>query len=158
MLQNSLITLILGGLPLIEARYSLVIGSQLLEVLLPVAVTAAFIGNILAIFALNTLLYKFFPKKENFFKRLITKLINMIKHKQAHKINGLAFFTLILFVAIPLPISGSYSGTVIGYLAGLSYKENILANIIGTALSITIMILTLGSLDISSKFFVKLFS
>ena len=40
-----------------------------------------------------------------------------------------------LFVAIPLPGSGSYSGAIGGYLLGLSYRSFILANALGVFLA-----------------------
>lgn len=158
MIQNTLLTILLGGLPLIEARYALVISSQILDLNIILAVTLAYIGNAAAIFALATILYKLFPKKENFVQRFLNKIIEIVRRKRADKINNLAFISLLMFIAVPLPVSGSYSGILIGYLAGLSYRQTLLASLIGTAISIAIILLTLESIDISSKFFVKFFN
>ena len=49
-----------------------------------------------------------------------------------------------LFIAVPLPGSGSYSGAVGAYLLGMSYRKFIFANVIGVFLAgIAVTIITL---------------
>ena len=49
-----------------------------------------------------------------------------------------------LFIAVPLPGSGSYSGALGSYLLGLSYKRYLMANVIGVFLAgVAVTIITL---------------
>lgn len=56
-----------------------------------------------------------------------------------------------LFVAIPLPGSGSYTGALAAYLLGLSYKRFAIANLIGVLIAGTIVIaVSLGVLSFAN--------
>ena len=58
-------------------------------------------------------------------------------------------FGVSLFIAIPLPGSGSYTGAVAAYILGIGYKKFILANLIGVIIAGTIVTLTsLGILNL----------
>ncbi|PIZ77165.1 hypothetical protein COY06_00905, partial [Candidatus Peregrinibacteria bacterium CG_4_10_14_0_2_um_filter_41_8] len=95
------------------------------------------------------------------FHNKINKLIEMIKTRHQKRIESFALISLILFIAVPLPFSGSYSGIIIGYLIGLPREKTLLAAAIGTIFSLTIVFFTIESVDVSSQFllnFLKEFS
>ncbi|MFH1830463.1 MAG: small multi-drug export protein, partial [Pseudomonadota bacterium] len=54
-----------------------------------------------------------------------------------------------LFVAIPLPGSGSYTGSVGAYMLGMSYRRFILANTLGVIIAgIAVTAITLTGLEL----------
>lgn len=64
-------------------------------------------------------------------------------------VDRFGFWGISLFIAIPLPGSGSYTGALVAYLLGLSYKRFIIANAVGVTIAgilVTIITLTGKSL------------
>lgn len=60
-------------------------------------------------------------------------------------------FGVSLFIGLPLPGSGSYTGALGAYLLGLGYKKFVIANIIGVVIAgIIVTILTLAGIRISN--------
>ena len=60
------------------------------------------------------------------------------------------FLALAAYVAIPLPLTGVWTGSLIAYLLGLDRKKSILAIIMGNIVASTIVLLTsLGLLHIA---------
>jgi len=56
---------------------------------------------------------------------------------------------LMIFIAVPLPGSGSYSGALAAHLIGLSFKKFIVANTLGVIIAgIIVTLLSLGILNI----------
>ncbi|MGC8816993.1 MAG: COG2426 family protein [Candidatus Hadarchaeum sp.] len=80
--------------------------------------------------------------------KLIDKLFR-ISVKRAKKYQSLSLIGLALFVGIPFPGTGAYSGALIAYIAGFDRKISSLAIAIGVCLASVIMLLaTLGILYI----------
>jgi len=58
-----------------------------------------------------------------------------------------------LFIGIPLPGSGSYSGALAAYVLGLSYKKFIIANLLGVLIAgIAVLIVSLTGSSLFSIF------
>lgn len=75
------------------------------------------------------------------FKNISEKLINHFKkkadsvNKNNAKSNWLKIFLVMSFVAIPLPLTGVYTGTVIAVLMGLNFYECLLACVSGNLIA-----------------------
>ncbi len=67
--------------------------------------------------------------------RLWNKFVVRAQRKVHPYIERWGTIGVALFIAVPLPGSGSYSGALGAYLLGVSYKRFILANIIGVTLA-----------------------
>ena len=98
--------------------------------------------GILLIFTLDWLISIF--SRINIFKKLLNKFIdrsgNKFEKYQRFKSNG-----LILFVGIPLPGTGAWTGALVSYIIGLNKGLSILSIILGVILSgiiVTILSLT----------------
>ena len=62
---------------------------------------------------------------------------------------------LIIFIGIPLPGSGVYSGALAGYIMGISFKKFMIANIFGVLIAaILVTIVTLTGSE-AFQFFIK---
>lgn len=139
-----------------------------LRVGLPLAITYAIEKNIsvsfifLIIVALNILLIFFifffldyinsYLMKIPFYKRNFEKFLEKFRKKVdkfEKKYESLGFLALILFVAVPLPGTGAYSGCLVSWLLGLERKKSIFAISIGIIIAGLIILLgTLGFLNL----------
>ena len=126
-------------LPLIELRGGLIIAS-LLKVPLVQANIICIIGNIIPIPFILLFIKKIFEfmKKHNILKNLVYKL----EDRDAKKSSGVEkgeFIFLLLFVGIPLPGTGAWTGSLIASLLEFDIKKASLAILIGIIIAAIIM-------------------
>lgn len=90
------------------------------------------VSNILVIF----LIYLFLEKLHKVFlrwelySRLFHKFIDRLRKKQdkfEKKFNEVGYLALAIFVAVPLPGTGAWTGTFLAWLIGLEKKKSIVA-------------------------------
>lgn len=111
--------------------------------------------NILMIFVIFYLLdlaYKVLRNIE-FFKKIVGKFLKRFQKKVdkfERKYETLGFFALVLFVAVPLPGTGAWSGCLISWLLGLDRKKSILA--IASGVFIAGMFILFGTLGFINFF------
>ena len=87
--------------------------------------------------------------KVGFFNSVSNKLIEKAE-KRSKKMNAGTFWALFIFVAIPLPGTGAWTGALIASLMGIRFKKSMLAITIGVLVAGVIM--SLGSYGIVSAF------
>ena len=126
-------------LPLIELRGGLIIAS-LLKVPLVQANIICIIGNIIPIPFILLFIKKIFEfmKKHNIMKKLEYKLEDRAAKKSSGVEKG-EFIFLLLFVGIPLPGTGAWTGSLIASLLEFDIKKASLAILIGIILAAIIM-------------------
>ena len=124
-------------LPLIELRGGLIIAS-LLKVPLVQANIICIIGNIIPIPFILLFIKKIFEfmKKHNIMKKLVYKLEDRAAKKSSGVEKGEFIF---LFVGIPLPGNGAWTGSLIASLLEFDIKKASLAILIGIILAAIIM-------------------
>ncbi|MEM4605652.1 MAG: small multi-drug export protein [Candidatus Pacearchaeota archaeon] len=112
--------------------------------------------NILVIF----ILFFFFDflhqrlLKISFYKNLFNKYVEKTRKKQEKfekKFHQIGYFALVIFVAIPLPGTGAWTGTFLAWLFGLERKKSILTISLGVLIA-GIIVLT-ASYGILSLFY-----
>jgi uncharacterized membrane protein len=54
---------------------------------------------------------------------LFNKYLDNLRKRGQPKVEKYGFWGLILFVAIPLPITGAYTGTILAWLLGMDWKK-----------------------------------
>lgn len=134
-----LVTFIVSLMPLLECRGGIIVG-RLLG--LPLATTLIFsvLGNILPIPFILLFIKKIFAylKPTKLFGKIICKLEDRALKKSEALKKG-EFVGLLLFVGIPLPGTGAWTGALISALFGIRIKKASLAILIGIAMATTIM-------------------
>ncbi|UCD20748.1 MAG: small multi-drug export protein [archaeon] len=70
------------------------------------------------------------------------------KKKITKKVEKYGFMALVLFVAVPLPVTGAWTGSLVAWILGLNEKKSILAISIG--ITIAAVIVTLASIGVFS--------
>jgi len=102
-----------------------------------------FLDNLHHIF----LKFKFYKRFFEFYVKKFQKRIDKFEKKYS----AFGFLALTLFVAIPLPVTGAWSGCLLSWILGLDRKKSILAISIGIIISGSLVLLgTLGFLSLFS--------
>lgn len=140
-------TFIISCLPILELRGGL-IAAALLDLEPIISFVICFIGNILPIpfilWGITPLFNKL--KKTKLFNGLVTKLENKADSKK-EQIEKYQYWGLLLFVGIPLPGTGAWTGCLIAAMLNMNKKKSMLAAIGGVLLAgIIMMVLSFGIL------------
>ena len=151
MILNCLKVFFLSMTPFGELRISIPIGIFYYHLPLWLSFVVSLVGNILIILFLllffNFLSFKI-EEKFPFYKKFISLLKEnkRQKYKKSFKILGSLF--LIIFVAIPLPFSGGWSGSLLASVFRVPFKKSFLLISLGVFLAGIIILLTSLGVDL----------
>ncbi len=144
-MPNQLIVFIVSMVPLIELRGGL-IAAALLGMPLWEGVLFCLAGNIVPIPFILLFITPLFNwlKKTKLFRPMVEKLEARSMGK-SEKIQKYQFWGLVLFVGIPLPGTGAWTGALIASLLNIKLKKAVPAIFLGLLLATTIMcVITYG--------------
>ena len=144
-----LITLIPG----LELRASIpmgILGGRWIEspMAWPAVVLTCVVSNILigwAVFWLLDPIVRFF-RRVPFIDRLLAKYVDSAQRRLKPSVEKYGFWGLAVFIGIPLPLTGAYSGAAGAYALGMETKRFMIANVVGVliaAICVTIISLLL---------------
>lgn len=133
------VVFIISMIPILELRGGLIV-SKLLEVPITTAIPLCIIGNIIPIPFILLFIKQIFKwmKKIRIFRGLVEKLENKAMSK-SDNIKRYEFWGLVLFVGIPLPGTGAWTGSLIAALLDVDFKKAVLAELLGIAIATVIM-------------------
>lgn len=133
------VVFIISLMPILELRGGLLVAS-ILGVPITTAIPICIIGNVLPIPFILLFIKKIFKwlKKISFFEKFITKLETRAMQKSDSIKKG-EFWGLALFVGIPLPGTGAWTGSLVAALLDIDFKKSILATLLGVAIATIIM-------------------
>ena len=133
------VVFIISMIPILELRGGLIVAS-LLQVPITTAIPLCIIGNIIPIPFILLFIKQVFKwmKKFKIFRGIIEKLENRAMSK-SDNIKKYEFWGLVLFVGIPLPGTGAWTGSLIAALLEVDFKKAILAELLGIAIATVIM-------------------
>lgn len=146
-INKNILIFIVSMLPIVELRGGL-IAASILDVEFIKAFIICFIGNILPVPFILLLIEKIFVllKKWKPTKKIVTKLEKKTLSK-SDQINKYGYWGLLLFVGIPLPGTGAWTGTLLAVLLKLNKKKSFIYISLGVLLAGIIMsILSYGIL------------
>ena len=142
---KEIIVFIISMLPILELRGGL-LAAALLKLNPIVSYIICIIGNVIPIPIILLFITKIFDKlkKTKFLKKLVEKIEKKALSKK-DKLEKGEFIGLLLFVGIPLPGTGAWTGALLAALLGMDKKKAFLAIILGVILaSIIMMIVSFG--------------
>lgn len=145
---KELIIFIISMLPILELRGGLIAATLLGLSGLP-SFIICFIGNIIPIPFILWLITPIFNwlKERKAFKGIVEKIENKAMSKK-DQIERLQYIGLMLFVGIPLPGTGAWTGCLIAALLDMDKKKAMLYTVLGVIMAgIIMMILSYGILD-----------
>lgn len=78
----------------------------------------------------NKLLMRF-----NWYKKFYNKIIERTRNKLQKKVEKWGILGIVIFVAVPLPFTGAYTGALGGWLFGMDMKKVFLAVTLGVSIA-----------------------
>lgn len=132
---KELIIFLISMMPILELRGGL-IAAALLGLKIVPSFIICLIGNLIPI----PFILWFITPIFNYLKKTkhLSKLVNKIEAKtlsKKEKIEKAEFIGLLLFVGIPLPGTGGWTGSLLASLLGIDKKKALLATILGVILA-----------------------
>lgn len=130
-ISAELIIFLVSMIPILELRGGLIVAS-LLHVEMWRAIPICIIGNLIPIPFILLLITRIFAlmKKTKVFRGMVEKLESKAMGK-SDKIQRYEFWGLVLFVGIPLPGTGGWTGSLISALLGIKLKKAVPAIFLG---------------------------
>ena len=133
------VVFIVSLMPILECRGGLIVAS-LLGVDIVEAIPICVIGNFLPIPFILLFIKRIFKwlKRFSITEKIVTKLENRAMNKSEAIKNG-EFLGLMLFVGIPLPGTGAWTGSLVAALLDIDFKKALVAEILGILIATVIM-------------------
>ena len=138
---NEVIVFLISMMPILELRGGLLAaGPAVLNVDMWRAVPLSVIGNLLPVPFILWFITPIFTwmKGTNTFKPIVSKL-EVKAMSKSDKIEKYEFWGLLLFVGIPLPGTGAWTGALIATLLGVRFKKAFPAIALGVLVACLIM-------------------
>ena len=125
--------------PILELRGGLLLAT-LLKIPMTQAIVICIIGNLIPIPFILLFIKQIFKwlKKTKLFRPLVEKMERRAMGK-SDQIKRYEFWGLVLFVGIPLPGTGAWTGSLIAALLGMKFKKAFPAVIVGICMATVIM-------------------
>ena len=138
-ISREMVIFIISMIPILELRGGL-LAASLLNISMVKAIPICILGNIIPIPFILLFIKQIFKwlKKTKIFRGLIIKMENRAMGK-SDQIKRYEFLGLLLFVGIPLPGTGAWTGALIASLLGIDIKKSSLAIFCGIAMATVIM-------------------
>ena len=144
---NELTTILVASAPISELRGAIPLALEIFKFSIFKTLLLVWIGNFLPVPAILFLLgpVERFLRKYKFFNKFFDWLYKRTRHKFEGKYLKWGELALILFVAIPLPITGAWTGSVASYIFGIPKRHAIPLIFLGILIaSIVVVLLDLG--------------
>ena len=137
--SREIVIFIISMIPILELRGGLLVAS-LLDVSITTAIPICIVGNIIPIPFILLFIKQIFKwlKKIKLFRGIIEKLEARAMGK-SESIKKYEFWGLVLFVGIPLPGTGAWTGSLIAALLDIDFKKAVLAELLGIIIATVIM-------------------
>lgn len=143
-LPPELAVIIIGTIPLAEARVAVPVAITYFHMHPLLAIIYATIGDLIPTFFIINLLGPvsgFLIARSKFFAKFFQWLFEHTRHKFVGKYEKYGLLALIVFVAIPIPGSGSWAGSVASFVFGIPKKKAYLCIAIGILIAASIIAL-----------------
>ena len=138
--SKELVVLVISALPVLELRGALPVAINLFHFPWYYALLLAVIGNLLPVpfllLFLNTI--SRLLSKIDIFEKMLHWLFERTR-RRGKIINRYERIGLALFVAIPLPVTGAWTGSLAAVLFGLKFKHAFLSIFVGVLIAGTIV-------------------
>lgn len=135
-LSPDVVVLVIATLPVVELRGAVPVGINLFGLPWYRAVILSIIGNMLPIFLIILLLNRVVLLLSRFrlFRRFFDWLFARTR-RRSELVRRWEFWGLAMFVSVPLPVTGAWTGSMASVLMGLRYWRSVLAIFIGVVVA-----------------------
>lgn len=124
--MNELWTILIAASPIVELRGAIPVAMGIFYFSWPKALFLSLLGNILPIIPIIWFLDKlsiYLSKQFGVFNRFFDWLFERTRKKTKNSFDKWGKWALVAFVAIPLPFTGVWTGSVAAFLFGVKYKD-----------------------------------
>lgn len=145
-LPDPIIVFFSSMLPVLELRFAIPYGMAALGMSKWEALFWGFSGNLLSAVLLIQLLdpvTKWVRTLHPKFDQLVDWIFHKTRTKHSKRMSELGHLALLLFVAVPLPGSGSWTGSLVAYLFGV--QKRISLAMISLGLTVAAFLVTFGT-------------
>ena len=138
-ISREMVIFIISMIPILELRGGL-LAASLLKIPALKAMPICIVGNIIPIPFILLLIRPIFAwlRKTRLFRPLVEKLEKKAMSK-SDRISRYEFWGLVLFVGIPLPGTGAWTGALVASLLGIDWKKAFGAIVVGVCMASVIM-------------------
>ncbi|MCI8586420.1 MAG: small multi-drug export protein [Lachnospiraceae bacterium] len=138
-ISRELVVFIISMVPILELRGGLLAASAF-NIDIVKAIWICVVGNIIPVPFILLLITPIFQwlKQTKLFRPMVEKLENKAMGK-SEQIEKYEFWGLVLFVGIPLPGTGAWTGSLIASLLGIKFRKAFPAVILGIVMATVIM-------------------
>ena len=145
-ISREMVIFIISMIPILELRGGL-LAASLLNISMVKAIPICILGNIIPIPFILLFIKQIFKwlKKTKIFRGLIIKMENRAMGK-SDQIKRYEFLGLLLFVGIPLPGTGAWTGSLIASLLEVDIKKSSIAIFCGLMATVIMSIVSYGVL------------
>ena len=135
-LPPELLVFLAAVLPVSELRVALPLAINVLGIPWYWAYLIALAGNLLPIPVILVLLEKVLNLLERFsFMRGFTRWIYALGQRRSTPVEKYKRIGLMMLVAVPLPVTGAWTGSLVAVVLGLNYKEALIYISLGVAIA-----------------------
>ncbi|NPE30781.1 small multi-drug export protein [Methanococcoides sp. SA1] len=143
-------TIILSALPISELRGAIPIAIGVYEIGPVEAYFLAVLGNLLPVIPLLLFLepVSTFLRKFKIGDMFFTWLFTRTRQKHSESMERYGTLALTLFVAIPLPVTGAWTGCAAAFVFGIKFRHALMAIVAGVLIAgIVVTLLTLAGIS-----------
>jgi len=156
-MPKEILTLLISMIPVGELRSSIPIAINVYGLSVFSAFFFSVLGNILiALFLLLTLepVSRFLDDHFYWLNRFFAWLFERTRKKHSQKFENWGALALITFVAIPLPMTGVWSGCLAAFVFGIHFKKSFPSVVIGALIAgIVVTLISLGAANLKQNLF-----
>ncbi len=147
-LPGELATFIIAMMPVAEVRVSVPVALEVYDMTIGSTLFWSLAGSYTIAFLLINLISpisQYLSEKSAFFKKFFDWLFERTRNKFYNKYHKFGDIALVLFVAIPLPTTGVWTGAIAAWLFGIPKKKAFGLIALGALISVIIVsLITLG--------------
>jgi uncharacterized membrane protein len=129
---------LLAMMPVGELRVAIPVGVGVFQLSWPLVFLLSVLGNLMPVVLLLLFLNpasKYLSKKFSFFKTFFAWLFEHTKKRHQKAIQEYGWWGLMTFVAIPLPMTGGWTGCLLAFMMGMSFGRAFSAIAIGVVMA-----------------------
>lgn len=133
-MNRYLATVLIAMIPIGELRAALPVANQSFNIPLPLAYVLSVVGNMIPVFFILWWLEpvsRWLMEHSRIFDRFFNWLFDRTRRKLEKKYEIYAEIALAIFVAIPLPITGAWTGSVAAFVFDIPYRKALLWIFVG---------------------------
>jgi uncharacterized membrane protein len=150
-------TVILATLPVGELRGALPVAILVYKMPVWPAVILSVLGNMLPVYFLllfNERVADWLSERSSLARSFFDWLFERTRRKLHAKVEKYGYWALALFVAVPLPVTGAWTGTLAAFVFGMPRKKAFIAIFVGVCVSAAIVTgITMGTFSVVKTLF-----